>query len=161
MALTSDILERDAMERHAATEFRFLVTDAGASVAREPDASRTVLAYLMAEAFVEVELDWQEGAVFVLVARAVDGGRPGGYYVDHRGRKVRWHLVRAVDHSSRPGAADVAADLRRVTRGSGRDAMVGQIDALAAALRQVLPELPTLVQQLNRTRSAMPGARVA
>ncbi|WP_319462524.1 hypothetical protein [Micromonospora sp. RTP1Z1] len=149
MALISDVLGRDAMERHAAAEFRFLVIDAGASVAREPDASRTTLAYLMPEAFVEVELDWQEGAVFVLAGRPVNSGRPDGYYVDHRGRKVRWHLVRAVDYSSRPDAADVAADLRRVTRGSGRDAMVGQIDALAAALRQVLPELPALVQQLN------------
>ena len=58
--------------------------------------------------FVEVELVFREGAVFVLVGCTVDGARPGGYYMCD-GVRVRWHLVEVFDREP-----TVAAALRSV-----------------------------------------------
>ncbi|MBY8870380.1 hypothetical protein K7640_00800 [Micromonospora sp. PLK6-60] len=145
--MISDTTQRDRIERHAETEFGFLVEQSGAGRTRESDGDRTVLAYLLPDVFVEVELDWVEAAAFALVGTPADGARPGGYYVDGTGRKVRWHLVQAVERRS--DGAELAARLRRVTRESGPEAMTSQVDALAAAVRQALPELPELVRQLT------------
>ncbi|MEV0154917.1 hypothetical protein AB0H57_14385 [Micromonospora sp. NPDC050686] len=144
--MTSETTQRDRVERYAETEFGFLVECSGAALNRESDGDRTVLAYLLPDVFVEVELDWVEAAAFALVGSPTGGGRPGGYNVDEKGRKVRWHLVQAVERS--PDGAELAARLRRVTRESGPEAMASQLDALAAAVRQVLPDLPELVRRL-------------
>ncbi|MBQ0894747.1 hypothetical protein KBX37_16845 [Micromonospora sp. U56] len=137
------------VEEHAGEAFQFLADDDGciAMVHRERD--RSVLAYVLPQVFVEVELDWEERAAFLLVGEPADGGRPAGYYVDPQGRKVRWHLTAALDRSPDPEHRGMAKRLRQVTRRSGFDAMVAQVDGYADAIREVLPQLPALVRELR------------
>ncbi len=147
-ALTSSAKATSAeLEQHAESAFGFLRDEHGAKFRAERQSHRTVLAYVLPAIFFEVELDWREAAVFLLLGRTIEGRRPKGYYVDESGRKVRWHLVAVLDRDG-PVCRAIAADLRRVARGSGPDAMAAQIDRFAAALREVLAELPRLLDNL-------------
>ncbi len=105
-----------------------------------------MLAYLRPDLFVEVELDWRERAVFVLVGSPINGKRPDGYYVDSAGHKVRWHLSAVLDAG---GCSEPAARLRELMKGSGREAMLDQVSGYAVVLRVALPVLPALVRQLQ------------
>lgn len=137
------------LEQHAKSAFGFLRDEHGAKFQTERESHRTVLAYLLPAIFFEVEFDWREAAVFLLVGRTIEGRRrPKGYYVDESGRQVRWHLVAVLDRDG-PAYRAVATDLRQVARGSGPDAMAAQIDRFATALRDVLADLPRLIPELS------------
>jgi hypothetical protein len=136
------------VEEQVGAAFRFLDDDRAVATHREP--GQTVLAKVLPDVFFEVELDWQEQAVFVLVGEPVDGGLPGGYYVDPQGRKVRWHLSAALDRSPDPDVRELAGRLRQVTRRSGPEAMVAQAETFAEVVREVLPYLPDLLRLLQR-----------
>jgi len=101
---------------------------------------------VLPEVFVEIELDWQEGAAFVLVGQPVDAQRPDGYYVDSAGRKVRWHLGAVLEEG---GHTERALSLKRLVKKSGPAAMLEQVDAYAAELLGLQPGLAALVQQLR------------
>lgn len=91
--------------------------------------------------FVEIELDWREGACFGFVGPS-DGSRvPDGYYLTASGRPIREHLALAL---TRGGFYELACQLREVTRASGASAMRIQIEAIEAALREVWDVLPAL-----------------
>ena len=154
-ALTSDRGNgREALVRHVARAFDFLTDREGARETIEDEGSRTVIAFVAGEVFVEVELDWRERAAFTLVGMTVDGRRPGGYHVDEHGRKVRWHLVEAVHGSDDSGAPELESRLRSVVRRSGREAMMSQVDVSAEVVRRLWPDLPALV---GRLRGKGPG----
>jgi hypothetical protein len=148
--LTSEIEPtRTELEQHAQDAFGFLQREPGANLETARESYQTLLAYTLPALFFELELDWREEAVFLLVGRTVDGRRPAGYYVDPSGQKVRWHLGAVLERGG-PALRAVATDLRRRTRaaGSGRDVMAARIDDQAAALRNALPELPTLLESM-------------
>lgn len=111
----------------------------------ETGADRSLITYVLSDVFVEIELDWQESAVFVLVGRPVGGARPDGYYVDSSGRRVRWHLGAVLEEG---GQTARASALKRLVKKSGPDAMLEQIDAYSTELRELLPRLSALIQQL-------------
>ena len=135
------------IEAHARSVFGFLedpLVETTNTLERE--SHRSLLSYVVGDVFVEIELDWRESAVFILVGEAVDGHRPSGYYVDGAGRRVRWHLSAALQEGD---YAEQVRNLTAVTKRSGRQAMLDQIDAQSVSLRTALPELPHLVQQLQ------------
>ncbi len=134
------------VETHARKAFSFLeaTTSAASTLEREPD--RSLLSYLLGNVFVEIELDWREMAVFVLLGETVEGKRPSGYYVDNVGRRVRWHIGAALTEGN---YHENARNLRTVVKESGFQAMFNQIDAYSVGLRTVLSELPRLIQQLR------------
>ncbi len=106
----------------------------------EDGASRSVVGYALDDSVFEVEFDWSEMAVFLLVCQpGPSGGRPGGYYRD-RGQLVRVHLLEAL---GRAGLADdgLRSALRAVTRRSGASAMEAQIALAANTLAEVLAAL--------------------
>ncbi|MEH0825747.1 MULTISPECIES: hypothetical protein [unclassified Micromonospora] len=135
------------IERRAEEALGLIADENGAVATLQREAGRTVVATVLPSVFVELELDWQEQAVFVLVGEPFDGQRPAGYYVDPQGRKARWHLSAALDRSSDPAIRGMAERLREVTQRSGIDAMVTQVDTSAEVIREVLPHLPALVRQ--------------
>jgi hypothetical protein len=96
--------------------------------------------------FVQIELDWRELSIFILVGEMVDGRRPSGYYVDRAGRHVRWHLGAALEEGD---YAEQARILTAVTKKSGRQAMLEQIEANSVSLRTPLPALPRLIRRLQ------------
>lgn len=51
----------------------------------------TTVSYLAKEIGVEIEIDWRELEVFILITNLYEGKLPGGYYM-HRGRLCRIHL---------------------------------------------------------------------
>lgn len=105
----------------------------------EDRGDKTVIAYVSDPATFEVELDWLEGAAFLLVVRTIAGHRPPGYYVSE-GKRVRVHLVEAL---RRAGILDSAMErrLKEVMRGSGEDAMLTQLTVFATELRNSLEPL--------------------
>jgi hypothetical protein len=107
----------------------------------------TTLVYSLGGTFAELELDWREQAVFVLVGRCRDGRIPDGYYVDSYGTVVRHHLGKVLDHGD-PADQAAAARLREVVKLSGPEAMIRQIDEFSDALRAVHARLPELLTNL-------------
>lgn len=131
--------DRERLVALARSRFSFLERDRGFRTQVDDRAQRTVLAYVGEPATFEVELDWREQAVFLLVCRTIDGRRPPGYYV-HEGRVVRTHLAQALDTGAQRGR-QMAAELRKATRRSGTAAMESQIAAAATALHDSLDDL--------------------
>lgn len=83
------------LERYTTEQFAFLEKDHGF---RPPQISRdpyTVFDYLREPIAVELQIDWREGWVFVLIVRLEGGQLPKGYYMSE-GRKVRVHLLNTV-----------------------------------------------------------------
>jgi len=136
----------EVLEARTADAFGFLV-ELGASASQESDTQLSRLRFVLPPNFVEVELDWQEEALFVLVGELEDGQVPGGYYVDGRGRKVRWHLGAVL---SEGGLSHDSERLRLATRKSGRQAMLEQIAIFAEELASVVDDLSSLVQNVRR-----------
>jgi hypothetical protein len=122
----------------ARAAFEFL-EEHGARVELEDRPDQSVLAYIYCSLVFEVELNWRERAVFLLVGRAPDGRRPPGYYM-YNGKRVRLHLAQALMETGVLGATAVER-LRTVTRGSGFDAMRSQVPLLAATLEITLDDL--------------------
>jgi hypothetical protein len=110
-------VNQSEVETRAAEAFGFLRKSPTVASRLEREGGRSLLTYLLPEVFVEIELDWRELAVFVLVGEPVEGKLPGGYYVDGRGRKVRWHVAAALEEG---GYAESARRLKRLARSRAR-----------------------------------------
>lgn len=145
--LTSDGgISRKAVESHAKEVFGSVVAGLVGPSQVERGLWSTRLPLVLSEAFVEVELDWREGAVFVLFGLLVDGRRPSGYYVDDAGQRVRWHLHEVLNEA---GHEQRVNKLRPPVKQLGAQAMLHQIDVLAAELPTVLQDLPPLIHDLR------------
>lgn len=138
--MTSDTRTRDEIVSHAREAFGFLGRAGARPVTADDRSTATTLVYVLDPVTVEVELDWQEAAAFLLIGRTVDGKRPPGYYV-HDGKRMRVHLAEVLGSGTDEDRA-VAQRLREVTRQSGPDAMRAQIQAYAEALHRLLDRLP-------------------
>jgi hypothetical protein len=123
---------RDDMLALARSSFGFLAEIAEQPVVLQNDFWQPVLAYTVGPVTVEVELDWREKSVFILICRTVDGRRPPGYY-RHDGRLMREQLAEALDGGDEQDRA-TAARVRSVTRQSGPDAMATKIRELSGIL---------------------------
>ncbi len=95
----------------------------------------------------------------MLVGKLIDGRRPGGYYVDPTGTRVRWHLGAALEASAEPSRRADAEALRRVTRRFGSKSHVGSIDLSSKVLRKMATELPLLVERLFAQPPQPPAGR--
>lgn len=84
-----------------------------------------VIIHVLEELTFEIELDWRDGAVFVLVCRTIGSTRPPGYYM-HDGVRVRRHLPDAMSTAGLDGEA-ATLRLREVLNPSGPDAMAAQL----------------------------------
>ena len=155
--LISNPVDRDLLTAETVKEFAFLVEiDDDYSLICESQLTR--LRFKLETVFVEVELDWREGAVFVLVGELVEGQVPDGYYVDSSGRKSRWHLGPVLENGGRDGSA---RRLRLVSKPSGQRAMLDQLVAFSEELRLSIDELPTLIQRVKQPRGAVSSMKVA
>jgi len=134
--LTSDSTERGNVIALAKSEFRFLEGVVGRGVEVEDEAWRSVLAYVLGAITVEVELDWREKRVFVLVCRTVDGGRPPGYY-RYDGRLMRVSLFDALNSGGSEHDKAIARRVWNAARISGPDAMTAKVIQLSAILREI------------------------
>jgi len=115
-------------------------------VARSTDV---VIVYVLEELTFEIELDWREGAAFVLVCRTIDSARPAGYSM-HGGVRVRRQLPDAMSAAGLDGE-EAMQRLREVMKASGPDAMAAQlgvygdllegcVDILLSKARVIYPE---------------------
>ncbi len=137
---------REDIEARALDAFDFLITTAQKPPALERASERSRFQFVLDQIFVELELDWQESALFVLVGGLVNGETPSGYYMDATGRRARWHLGAVLKEG---GHYDRVEKLRLLTAKSGAQAMVDQIEGFAAELALSLHELPSLIQDLR------------
>ena len=96
------------LEKEAVTKLAFLSDAHGFSrLLTKRDKWTTTISALSTDIAVEIELDWRELDVFVLITALADGELPGGYYVSS-GKKCRIHLENVL--KDRCGVSD--ADLR-------------------------------------------------
>lgn len=58
--------------------------------------SKTVISFLGENIGVQVELDWRDVGVFVLLVKLDNGSLPDGYYV-YNGKIVRVHLLKFIE----------------------------------------------------------------
>ena len=141
---------KDQVVGLALTAFGFLEGSTSVARRRADTSVQTTFGYVLGETFVEVELDWREQAVFVLVGWCRDGEVPDGYYVDSRGTVVR-HQLGAVLERGQSADRAAAARLHEALRSSGPKAMARQIDAYSDVLRAAHARLPELLSNLHNT----------
>ena len=136
--LISRTSDHQSVVAEARSAFQFLERR-GATIQAEDRPDRTILAYVENPLTYEVELDWREGAAFLLVAQTVNGDRPGGYYTDE-GRRVRVHLLEALRKAG-VSSPENERCLEAVTALSGREAMISQLTTLSSLLQNELGAL--------------------
>lgn len=145
-ALISSTLSRDDIVTYSQEAFGFLEGVARRPVEIETESLRTVLVYTGGSITIEVELDWQEWAAFLLLCRTVDGRRPPGYYM-HEGKRMRVHFTEALADGTDQDRV-IARKLRSVARESGPDAMREQVQEFSAALHGVVDQLADYHEKL-------------
>lgn len=145
-ALT-DIDVQSEIEAVAADTVARLAAELGGEVRTSRKSRSGVVTLVIGGAFVEVELDWRERAVFALTGLTGPRGElPDGYYVDSTGAKVRWQLAAVLAKSEDAEVRRVVAVLRSAQKLSGPDAMRRQLAAIEAAVRAAGDTLPELVR---------------
>ena len=95
--------------------------------------------------FLEVEVDQREGSAYVLVGLLRDGARPGGYYLDASGARVRWHLGAALEQAGLPHRT-APADLGDTV---GEERVRRALDAHREDVTTLLAHLPAMVDALR------------
>ena len=125
--------------------FAFL-EERGAKVVVEDEGWFTTLVYLLVNGSFEIELDWREQATFVLVCRGTRFERTSGYYLSE-GRRDRRHLEEALSLAGLVNPP-LHAELRASLRGSGPDAMHGQLRLYGSALEPTVDQLIDRYDQL-------------
>lgn len=144
--MTDEGTSRSNIEARTLDAFDFLATTARKPPELERELWRSRFRFVLDQIFVELELDWQELALFVLVGGLADGETPAGYYVDATGRQARWHLGAVLKEG---GHYNRVEKLRLLTARSGSRAMLDQIEGFAAELASSLQELPSLIKDLR------------
>lgn len=127
------------IEARALDAFDFLAKAGRKSPDWKRESEHSQVQFVLDQIFVELELDWGESALFVLVGVLVDGEAPAGYYVDATGRKVRWHLGAVLKEGAH---YDRVEKLRLLTARSGSQAMLDQIEGFAAHSRRRCKSCP-------------------
>lgn len=84
------------------------------------DKWSTTISSLSSDIAVEVELDWRDLDVFVLVTALSDGKLPGGYYV-FNGKRCRIHLEDVLKDICGVSDVDVCNLLKKQPANSDRD----------------------------------------
>ena len=138
--------DRSSLLAHARQSFEFLEPFAGRAAIVDDKSWRSVLAYVIGSITVEVELDWRDQVVHVLLCRTVNGKRPPGYYM-HDGRRMRVSLTQALGNGDQKDQA-IALRLRTVTRQRGAAAIRPKIDVFATELHGVVHRLPEFHERL-------------
>jgi hypothetical protein len=138
--MSSDPWGRDALVQQVRESFEFLESRLIQPVLLDEDPFRTVVAYVLDPLTIELELDWRDLIVTLLLCRTVDRGRPPGYYF-HEGRPMRVHLALALDGGNQDDRS-IAARLRKAVGKSGPEAMENQVREFSAAIRSIVERLP-------------------
>lgn len=99
----------------------------------------TTVSSLSSDIAIELELDWRELDVFVLVTALSDGKLPGGYYVSE-GRKCRIHLEDVLKNCCGVSEADIRSCLNQQSSRSERNetTMDSRLDDYMCLLEQHL-----------------------
>lgn len=84
------------------------------------DKWSTTISSLSTEIAIELELDWRDLDVFVLVTGLSDGQLPGGYYVSN-GKKCRIHLENVLKDGCGVSDADIKKSVTQQLDRCNRD----------------------------------------
>ena len=99
---------------------------------------------------IEIEIDWRDFDVFVLVVRLEDGNIPGGYYVSD-GKPCRYHIQKVISDRNwevdKEAFAKISAG-KKGKRQSGMNSEVMMLDRVSA-YKQVIE---SCVEQLVEER---------
>jgi hypothetical protein len=155
--LTPSQTPREALEAHAQNAFRYLLEEFGARFKAKRRASFTILTYVLREVFFEVEMDLREQGVFLVTGVPNNRPVPDFFTLDTQGNKVRWHFSFLLVESGRPDWVNLSRRIKTLHRGTGPEAMTNQIDASAAAIREVLPDLPAMLAHLRESPRRSPS----
>ncbi len=107
----------------------------------QPTAKRekwsTTVSSLSSDIAIEVELDWRELDVFVLVTALSDGALPYGYYVSG-GKKCRIHLEKVLKGGCAISEAEIRNSLKKPPPRSKKDetTMKSRVDDYMRLLEQ-------------------------
>jgi hypothetical protein len=125
------------VERYARQRLTFLEREHGLAFQQEGRSPVTVLRYLGGYLGFEVQLEWREAIVDVLVVRLRDGALPppGNYYM-YEGNRTRWGLTEVIA-ASFPAQHGRLRELFKVKTPDRIGRMKRGIDSFAAVLEEV------------------------
>jgi hypothetical protein len=102
----------------------------------------TTISYPADEIAIEIELDWRDLDVFVLVTKLENGRLPSGYYVSN-GKKCRIHFERVLREVLKVDSGHVKKALGFIPDRSQRDesTLENRLDAYVVLIREYVTEL--------------------
>jgi len=97
----------------------------------------TTISYLADEIAIEIELDWRDLDVFVLITKLENGRLPSGYYVSN-GKKCRIHLEKVLREVLKVDAGHIKKVLGFIPDRSQRDKSTfeNRLDAYLVLIRE-------------------------
>lgn len=106
----------------------------------------TIVSVFENEIALEVELDWWEAGVFLLVVRLENGNLPGGYYIS-AGKPCRYHLLQVIEDQKFDVDPNLVSEARNAireqakSRNNATDSMDAQVTAYAKVLKACISQL--------------------
>lgn len=102
----------------------------------------TTVSYLSSDIAIEVELDWRELDVFILVTALLDGSLPDGYYVSG-GKKCRIHLEKVLKDGCAISESEIRSSLKKQPPRSERNetTMKGRVDDYVRLLERHMSKI--------------------
>jgi len=125
------------VERYAIKKLSILKENGFSIPTAKREKWSTTVSCLSSDIAIEIELDWRELDVYVLVTALSDGSLPGGYYISG-GKKCRIHLESILKDEFGVSDADIQKYLKKQpARAEKTEAtMISRLDHYVQLLRQ-------------------------
>jgi len=131
---------REEIEQLSLQAFTFLQKEYGfkpPKIRRETWMTR--MDFIYGKIAIELEIDWRESDVFLLIVRLEGGNLPKGYYVSG-GKRTRVHLLTIIERKSWPVDQSLISQIRS-HRGRSASELTSKVEAYSKLLRFCLAQL--------------------
>jgi hypothetical protein len=135
---------KDEVVSFAENCFRFLGAEGFAEPVIKTINWETTLSWLHRDVGIELEIDFRESTLYVLIVRLENGRLPKGYY-ESDGRTCRVHLGRAIDE--RGWDADMSAIRAVVASHQAKDKVSGRALLQALMIEYARMLVPRIVAE--------------
>ena len=150
--------EKSALIKRVAEALGFLKRHGFKSPVVAEKGPMTIVSVLENEIALEVELDWREAGVFLLVVRLENGNPPGGYYISG-GKPCRYHLLQVIEDQKFDVDPNLVSEVRTAIREQGKnrnkvpESMDAQVTALAKVLKACISQLLQAQEEIFRGKA--------
>jgi hypothetical protein len=110
------------------------------------NTTNTTVSYLSKEIGIEIELDWRDLNVFVLITKLEKGELPKGYYVSH-GKKCRLHIEEILKNKLNIDSAGNSNSIKsknKKGKAFGEEHMIEKVIAYQQLVKNHIGDIPRL-----------------